>query len=58
MEKKLILCDTNIIIELYKNNQLIISALQSIGQPNIEISSITAGELIYGALNKKELSKI
>ena len=56
MEKKLVvLCDTNILIELYKNNQSIISKLQSIGNANIAISSITTGELIFGTLNKREI---
>ncbi len=58
MEKNVIICDTNILIELYKNNQTIISNLRNIGEENIAISSITAGELIYGALNKKELQII
>lgn len=58
MEKSLIICDTNILIELYKNNQNIISNLQKIGEENIAISSVTAGELIFGALNKKELNTI
>jgi tRNA(fMet)-specific endonuclease VapC len=59
MEKKsLVLCDTNIIIEFYKENLGVIMNLQRIGQPNIAISIITAGELLYGALNKKELSRI
>jgi tRNA(fMet)-specific endonuclease VapC len=58
MEKKIVLSDTNILIELYKNNSKIISSLQSIGEENIAISSITAGELIFGALNKKETQTI
>jgi predicted nucleic acid-binding protein len=32
--------------------------LHKIGLPNISISSITAGEFIYGALNKSDLLKI
>jgi hypothetical protein len=36
----------------------VISKLRAIGQENILISTITAGELIYGALNKKELKQI
>ncbi|MCG8323630.1 MAG: type II toxin-antitoxin system VapC family toxin [Cytophagales bacterium] len=59
MEKsQLILCDTNIIIELYKGNPAILKTLKSIGQENITISIITAGELVYGALNKRELARI
>ena len=59
MEKKsLVLCDTNIIIEFYKKNPGVIKNLQDIGQQNIAVSIITSGELLYGALNKKELSRI
>ncbi len=59
MEKKpLILCDTNVIIEFYKKNLRAIKNLQSIGQDQIAVSIVTAGELIYGALNKKELNQI
>ncbi|UXP33669.1 type II toxin-antitoxin system VapC family toxin [Reichenbachiella agarivorans] len=59
MEKKgLVLCDTNILIELYKNNEEIIKSLRSIGQANMAISIVTTGELLYGALNKKELNRI
>ena len=58
MEKKLVLCDTNIIIEFYKGNKLIIEKLKEIGQEQIAISFVTASELVYGALNKRELKKI
>ena len=59
MEKgQLILYDTNIIIELYKGNPAILKTLKSIGQDKITISIITAGELVYGALNKRELARI
>lgn len=54
----MILCDTNIIIEFYKNNSQIISELHFIGQSNIAISAITNAELYFGALNKAELKKI
>jgi predicted nucleic acid-binding protein len=54
----MILCDTDIIIELYRNNEQIITELKKIGEENITISIITAGELFYGALNKNELKQI
>jgi tRNA(fMet)-specific endonuclease VapC len=57
-KKSVVLCDTNIIIELYKGNSRIVKELQKIEQQNIAISIITAGELLYGALNKNELRKI
>ncbi len=54
----MIICDTDIIIELYRNNEQIISELKKIGEENIAISVITAGELFFGALNKSELKQI
>jgi predicted nucleic acid-binding protein len=54
----MILCDTNILIEFYKNNSSIIQELRNIGQNQIAISAITQAELYYGALNKAELRKI
>ncbi len=52
------LCDTNILIEFYKNNPSVIQELRNIGQNQIAISAITQAELYYGALNKAELRKI
>jgi predicted nucleic acid-binding protein len=54
----MILCDTNILIEFYKNNQQIVNELHRIGQNQLAISPITQAELYYGALNKAELKKI
>ncbi|MEM6643567.1 MAG: type II toxin-antitoxin system VapC family toxin [Bacteroidota bacterium] len=57
-KNSLVLCDTNILIEFYKENQEILKNLKSIGQDNIAISIVTVGELLFGALNKKELKQI
>ena len=54
----MILCDTNILIEFYKNNVLVVQTLQRMGQANLAISAVTQGELFFGALNKAELAKI
>ncbi|HEY9702449.1 MAG TPA: type II toxin-antitoxin system VapC family toxin [Allocoleopsis sp.] len=54
----MILCDTNILIEFYKNNPQIINELRSIGINQLAISTITQAELYYGAINKIELQKI
>jgi tRNA(fMet)-specific endonuclease VapC len=59
MEKKsIVLCNTNIIIEFCKESSNIVDSLKSIGQQYIAVSVVTSGELIYGALNKRELSRI
>jgi predicted nucleic acid-binding protein len=54
----MVLCDTNILIEVYRSNSDIATKLKSIGRENIAISDITYAELLYGALNKRELREI
>lgn len=54
----MILCDTDIFIEAFKNNTSAIGLLMRIGFQNIALSAITLMELYFGALNKRELSKI
>ncbi len=54
----MVLCDTNIFIEIYKGNDLMIDIFRNIGQNNVAISDVTCAELLYGARNKKELSLI
>ncbi len=58
MEKNLILCDTNIIIEVLRNNKDIINKLHEISIDNIAVSIITVGELLWGVRNKIELKQI
>jgi len=52
------LCDTNILIEFYKNNPQITEELRRIGPNRLAISAITQAELYFGALNKAELQRI
>jgi tRNA(fMet)-specific endonuclease VapC len=54
----MILCDTDVLIEFYKDNPKILRELRHIGPPNLAISAITQAELYFGALNKTELGKI
>ena len=54
----MILCDTDVIIEILKGNKRTINIIESIGLENIAISSVTVMELYFGALNKSELNKI
>ena len=54
----MILCDTNILIEVYRDNAKIIETPKQIGQDNIAISDVTCAELLYGARDKKELQII
>jgi len=50
----MILCDTNILIEFYKNNLKIVEELRQVGQSQLAISPITQAELYFGALNKTD----
>ena len=54
----MILCDTDVFIEALKNNEHVIDTLRNIGFTEISLSAITAMELYFGAMNKRELNKI
>lgn len=58
MEKKgLVICDTNILIEVIdRNNRKIIEFLVGLGEGNLCISSVTYSELLLGAANRLHLS--
>lgn len=58
MADEIIICDTNIFIEVYRGNSQISDTLRSIGYENIAVSDVTRAELFYGARNRNELSKI
>lgn len=53
----MILLDTNVLIEILKNNQQTIEKVKNLEQ-TLSISSITVMELYYGALDKAELNKL
>ena len=57
-KKTIVLCDTNILIELSKNNGKIKTELNKIGVDQIAVSSISVGEFLFGARDKKELALI
>ena len=54
----MILCDTNVLIEFYKNNPPVNQILRDAGKDNLAISVVTEAELYFGALNKAELQMI
>ena len=54
----MILCDTNILIEFYKDTKTVIYELHKIGQQSLAVSVITQAELYLGAINRLELQKI
>ena len=54
----MILVDTNIFIEYYKNNPIICKQLEHIDPKEIRVNDIVCAELYFGARNKQELSNI
>ena len=54
----MILCDTNIFIEAFKNNPSATEMLRRIGFQNISLSAVTLMELYFGAFDKQELARI
>jgi len=54
----MVLCDTNILIEVYRRNIAVRDELDKIGYKNIAVSDVTRVELFYGAANKRELQMI
>ncbi len=54
----MILCDTNILIDFYKGEPSITNFFREIGIANLAISTVTVGELYFGARDKRELQSI
>jgi tRNA(fMet)-specific endonuclease VapC len=54
----MILCDTNILIDFYKNQPDVTAILRRVGVDEIAISVVTQAELYVGALKKQELEAI
>jgi predicted nucleic acid-binding protein len=54
----MILCDTNILIEFFKNNEVVIKELRQIGSTELAVSVVATAELYYGARDKAELQII
>jgi predicted nucleic acid-binding protein len=54
----MILCDTNILIEIYRNNAAVSAVVEKAGYENIAVSDVTRAELFYGARDKTELKMI
>ncbi len=54
----MILCDINILIDFYKGDPSITQFFREVGVDNLAISTVTAGELYFGARDKRELRSI
>jgi len=54
----MILIDTNIFIEYYKNNPAICKILEQIDPQKIAVNDVVCAELYFGARNRQELANI
>jgi predicted nucleic acid-binding protein len=54
----MILCDTNVFIEISRNNKQINGVLNDIGHRNVVVSDVVLAELFFGARNKRELQAL
>ena len=52
--EKIVVLDSNIIIEILKGNEKIIESIEKVGFESVCITYITVMEVIYGARNKRE----
>jgi predicted nucleic acid-binding protein len=57
-EPLMIILDTDVIIELFKNNPKIKEKIAGFNLDELAISVITAAEILHGAINKTELARI
>ncbi|MFY7908752.1 MAG: PIN domain-containing protein [Emticicia sp.] len=53
----MILCDTNIIFEIFRGNSIVIDELEKIGYENLAICDVTIGEIYFG-MRKGEENKL
>jgi len=58
METDIILCDTDVIIEYFNNNVLLLQMIEDIGIEKLIITSVTRAEVQQGALDRSHLTKI
>jgi tRNA(fMet)-specific endonuclease VapC len=57
-KEELILCDSNILIDVYRGVEETIKQITELGNERFVISAVTAAEVLFGARNKAELQKI
>ena len=58
MEEKLVVCDTNILIDVMRNNKNSIDIIKGVNNKKLAVSTITVGELLWGARDKTEYNLI
>ena len=57
-DSPVVLCDTNILIDFSKRIPAVVQELEAVGTTNIAVSAISAGEFMFVALNRADLTKI
>ena len=57
MEKKLLMLDTNIVIEYLRQNSNTIVFIEKYGKSNLALSPIVSMEIYQGVLNKQDLDR-
>ncbi len=57
-KESLVLCDSNILIDVYRGNEETIRQVNELGKDRFVISAVTAAEVLFGARNKTEHQKI
>lgn len=55
---KVVLCDTNVVLEFFKGNEVVVAQFREIQRKNIRISVVTSMEITFGSLNKPELNRL
>ena len=58
MEKELVLCDTNVLINFFNGHEETAAILAKLGNKRILVSSVTVMELYQGMGNKTELNQM
>ncbi|MBM2815023.1 MAG: hypothetical protein HW421_1785 [Ignavibacteria bacterium] len=56
--ENLIILDTDVLIELQKRNEPVVSLVRAIGEKKIAVTKVSVFEMYVGAFNKNELIKI
>ncbi len=58
MNKKIVLCDTNIFVKIFRGDEIVLEQLENIGVDYVAISPIIKCELYNGSRNKQDLKKV
>ena len=57
MEKRILMLDTNILVDYLRQNPRTVAFIENYGKANLAISSIVSMEVYQGVLDKKDLLK-